>query len=412
MFDADGNGSISRSEFCDFARFVVVLSYLHETNEGRELRALVREGGATAAPGGSQRMDKLLNLLREDRARIAAVVPYLPESLMAWLLGQEYAEQCCASFAALDADGNGSLDAEELYPVIIEVVGGYCADCVCFVDLDCCRRFISIFNPSGTGSITKAEFVDFARFLVTLSYLQTDEGQELLDQITLAVQSRRVSDLLERLTQDTKRGADVACLDMMPLLPEALRMWVTGEEFEKCFLEQFEALDTDGSGDLDAAELFPILVDMAKDVGAVPISITAEHCARLITVFNPEGSSTLNKYQFLSFARFLLIHRYLEASMDQPNHSKTPPCSATPSGQLETLSRPVSPTKGLGDEDLPSHLQVDVDFFRTRSEKLKTENDALHAKLYSMEEALRRAESRMEQQDNRLKHLEIAAGKK
>jgi len=53
------------------------------------------------------------------------------------------------------------------------------------------------------------------------------------------------------------------------------------------------------------------------------------------------------------------------------------------------------------------HLAVDLEFYQGRSEKLAVENDTLRSQMFRMEESLRRMVSRMDEQDQRLRHADI-----
>merc|ERR1712151_439757 len=47
-------------------------------------------------------------------------------------------------------------------------------------DLDQCKRFTAIFDDAKTGVISQSEFLELARFLVVMAYLQTPHGQASL----------------------------------------------------------------------------------------------------------------------------------------------------------------------------------------------------------------------------------------
>merc|ERR1719478_985630 len=104
------------------------------------------------------------------------VIPYLPEGLRDELLSDVFASTCLEKFKSLDKDGNGSLDPEELYPLILEMTDAHHYA----LDLEQCKRFTAIFDDEKTGVISKKEFLNFARFMMVMSYLRTEDGQKIL----------------------------------------------------------------------------------------------------------------------------------------------------------------------------------------------------------------------------------------
>merc|ERR1712232_499150 len=53
------------------------------------------------------------------------------------------------------------------------------------LDLAQCKRFAAIFDDANTGVISRSEFVNFARFLMVMSWLQTEDGQNILELTTV-----------------------------------------------------------------------------------------------------------------------------------------------------------------------------------------------------------------------------------
>merc|ERR1719446_108549 len=58
-------------------------------------------------------------------------------------------------------------------------------------DIDQCARFTAIFDDSNSGVISQRDFVNFARFLVVMTYLQTEDGQSTV-QLARDVEEGRV----------------------------------------------------------------------------------------------------------------------------------------------------------------------------------------------------------------------------
>merc|ERR1712224_635740 len=99
----------------DFARFLCIMSYLH-SDEGKQT---MKDG--LRIMESSREIDELVEILKKDRRDMRKVIPYLPEGLRDELLSDAFASTCMEKFKSLDKDGNGSLDPEELYPLILEM---------------------------------------------------------------------------------------------------------------------------------------------------------------------------------------------------------------------------------------------------------------------------------------------------
>lgn len=168
MFDFDGNGLLQLEEFVDLARVLCTLSYLH-TSTGKDAAA-----EAMRILSDSRRIEDLLELMARGRENLLQVVPYLPDWLAADLLSERFIAECTHFFDNLDTDSNNILEPEELYPVILAMSSAHRVS----LDLEQCRRFAAIFGASKEGGINKEEFGNFVRFLVIMSYLGTQDGQE------------------------------------------------------------------------------------------------------------------------------------------------------------------------------------------------------------------------------------------
>jgi len=170
IFDLDGNGVLQKDEFLDLTRFLCIMSYLH-TPEGQEAAA-----DALPVMGGSKKVEELIATMARNRENVKKVIPYLPPWLRQELLSEHFTVECLSFFGDLDKDGNGSLDPKELYPMVLTLANVHRMA----LDIAQCRRFTAIFDDAGTGVISKSEFVDFSRFLLIMSYLDSQEGQTII----------------------------------------------------------------------------------------------------------------------------------------------------------------------------------------------------------------------------------------
>merc|ERR1719188_732336 len=114
------------------------MSYLHsdegkmESQEGMQILE------------DSKRVDELLETMQADRSQLHKVIPYLPDQLREDLLSEHFTVECLEFFKDLDKDGNGSLDPEELYPMILALSNAHESS----LDISQCRKFASIFDDS------------------------------------------------------------------------------------------------------------------------------------------------------------------------------------------------------------------------------------------------------------------------
>lgn len=197
IFDIHGNGVIMKDEFVDFVRFLFIMSYM-ETPEGRQ-----KMNDGIAIMDSACQIDDLLEVLKKDRRDMRKVIPYLPDALRNELLGNEFTNQCLATFKSLDKDGNGSLDPEELYPIILDMTNAH----KYALDMDQCKKFTDIFDDERTGVISQKEFVNFARFLMVMSYLGTEDGKKTLAVATSDAAEAKQQARASKQIKDTQGAA-------------------------------------------------------------------------------------------------------------------------------------------------------------------------------------------------------------
>jgi Ca2+-binding EF-hand superfamily protein len=170
IFDIKGDGVIRKDEFVDFARFMCIMMFLHSDEGKQEFIECFK------IMEDSREIDELIRMLESDWHDMRKVIPYLPEDLRDELLSETFRRDCIDRFKELDCDRSGSLNPTELYPVLMDMTSAHHHA----LDFDQCKRFTAIFDSAKTGVISQSEFLDLARFLVTMAYLQTPDGQASL----------------------------------------------------------------------------------------------------------------------------------------------------------------------------------------------------------------------------------------
>jgi len=171
IFDVRGDGVIRMDEFLDFARFIAIMGYTQSADGRREMA----EGLQILED--SRQIEQLIQMLETDRGDIRKVIPYLPIDIQDELLCENFTLSCLKKFKELDVDNSGSLEPRELYPIILEMTSAHSLA----LDESQCERFTDIFDDARTGVISQQEFVGFARFLMVMSYLSTEEGQQTIE---------------------------------------------------------------------------------------------------------------------------------------------------------------------------------------------------------------------------------------
>jgi hypothetical protein len=98
--------------------------------------------------------------------------PDVPAWLKETLQDSAMTEMCQKQFDTLDVDGNGVLDANELLPVIVELMHENPVN----ITKEHCQHLLEIFDEDQSGTIERAEFLEFVRFIVVVTWLQEQEG--------------------------------------------------------------------------------------------------------------------------------------------------------------------------------------------------------------------------------------------
>lgn len=115
-----------------------------------------------------QRVEAMIEMLKQDINNIEEITPLLPDWLNQVFVDPGFFAECYDKFAMLDSDGSGRIEAEELYPVVMELTQEHPLS----VTLDHCRRLMDIFDADRNGVLNRDEFVLFVKFLLTISFLE------------------------------------------------------------------------------------------------------------------------------------------------------------------------------------------------------------------------------------------------
>jgi len=406
LFDTERNGVISCTEFIQFARFLLVMSFL-ETEEGQ----VVSENADIAI--GGRRVEQLLCMLEKDRSTVHKVVPLLPKDVFEHLTSDGFVASCHERFLELDKDQDGVLNCNELFPVVVELSEAHPFS----VDFEQCRRFTAIFDIHNDGVIQMDEFLDFARFLCIMSYLYSEEGKEKLDQgLHIMADSKQIDDLLSALRSDRRELRAV-----IPYMPASLRDELLCKAFTMNCLKRFNDLDKNGNGSLDPMELFPLIIEMTN---ANRLSLDEAQCREFTDIFDDAKTGVISKTEFVNFARFVMVMSYLQtedgrkvlelSGRDERQNDPQAAVEDRPQARAGG-ARPGAPGPGANNDggrgglSTPEagHISVDLEFYRNKSNKLVQENGVLRSQVSSLEDTIRVMEMKIEEQEMRLRHAEV-----
>jgi len=117
-FDTDGNGVLDRNEYADFMKFAVCKSFIEEQYQEEKAQAEAEIADYEDMLDGDNLVNKLLDDLRKDIKNVNEIFAHLPVDIQDMLKSDEFIQQRVEEFNGLDADGSGTLELDELYPLI------------------------------------------------------------------------------------------------------------------------------------------------------------------------------------------------------------------------------------------------------------------------------------------------------
>jgi len=346
LFDADGNGVITRDEFAEFAKTMLVAGFILQ----KQREAVIAEEEALEQHDeDALTVEGMITQLREDRAAVGTIMLQLPEDLAAKFQAASFAAACGDSFDRVDSDGNGVLTPDELLPVIADLSG---VDDFA-VTMDHCIQFAEIFDKDKNGVISRDEFADFARTMMVVSFVLSHQeevgaavsgpGAGAPTAASIAQEEgRAIDDMINQIEEDR-----AAVGKIMEQLPPELAAKFTAASFAAACGDSFDSADTDGNGVLTLDELFPIILELS---GAHDFSITMEHCSKFAKVFDADKNGVISREEFADFARTMMVVGFVLAQSATNGSgggavAKRPSLTFTPSLSLPSVSAPAIASK-------------------------------------------------------------------
>merc|ERR1719265_1145600 len=111
-FDNDGNGNLDLHEFTNFVRFAMAMCYL----EGERVKEQQRQADL--------RLQETMATLGKDLATIEKVIAGMPLPVRKMMENVEYTKTFKDRWNSLDTDRSGTLDIDELLPLVQEMCAG------------------------------------------------------------------------------------------------------------------------------------------------------------------------------------------------------------------------------------------------------------------------------------------------
>ena len=295
IFDEDGNGDISKSEFVAFMQFALAMLHCEQQRKAAEAEEEIFEGDMA--------IEGMLAKLEEGKDALFEIMSMLPPDLGEYLDSSEFQMTCHEQFDGLDEDRSGSLTVDELYPVIAELAGTR----EWVVTEDQCTRFANLFDEDGNGDISKSEFVSFMQYAFAMLHCEQQrlaaEAQEEEEQEIIEGDAA-----IEGLLAKLETGKD-ALFEVMSMLPPDLAEHLDSSEFQLTCHAQFDGLDADGSGSLTIDELYPVIASLA---GTREWIVTEQQCTRFAKIFDEDGNGDISKSEFVGFMQFAFAMLHCE----------------------------------------------------------------------------------------------------
>jgi Ca2+-binding EF-hand superfamily protein len=282
------------------------------------------------------RIDDVIANVRKDVNWVEKALPNLPDEWVLYLTSDEFSDDAMAKFDKLDKDGSGSLEPDELVPIIADISAGAPFD----IDGEHCAAFADIFDVDKDGQIDRAEFFRFVQFLVVMSTFDPAELKAIvnpsegpapaveapagapagyvkaLEGDDASLEAREIEEgdeAIEKILKSLEKGKD-ALFEVMSMLPQDLCEHLDSPEFQLQCYEKFDVLDADGSGSLTVDELYPIVASLA---GTKEWVVTDAQCARFATIFDEDGNGDISKGEFVAFVQFTVAMLYCEKQRKQ-----------------------------------------------------------------------------------------------
>jgi Ca2+-binding EF-hand superfamily protein len=248
----------------------------------------------------------ILEMVRRDVSIVSKIEQRAPTDIKEFLNSPAFWDDVQDRYSRLDADCNGTVDASELFPIIVELTDSE----PWAVTEEHCKKFLRIFDSDGDGTISLSEFSNLLRFCVLMTTVEgstKEEEDEGVAMVTFA--KNQVDEVIKCVEHDVSRIAqfEAQC-------PQTVRDFLGSDEFWQEVNSRYEELDVDKNGVVDPEELFPVVIELTN---SEPWAVTDSHCRKFSHIFDEDRDGLINMNEFAKLVRFCVIMSSLdEAQFD------------------------------------------------------------------------------------------------
>jgi len=245
-------------------------------------------------------LDDIIEMVRRDVSIVKKIEARAPDEIKEFLNSEDFWVDVKERYMRLDADGSGSIEAEELYPIIVELTDAQ----PWAVTMDHCTRFMRIFDQDGDGNIDLGEFSDLLRFCVLMTTVEGTVKEEDEGVATVQLAKSQVDEVIKCVEQDVSmiEKFEAQC-------PPAVRDFLASKEFWFEVQTRYNELDVDSNGVVDPEELFPVVIELTN---SEPWAVTDSHCRKFAHIFDEDGDGRIDISEFEKLVRFCVIMSALD----------------------------------------------------------------------------------------------------
>lgn len=281
-------GVIRRDEFVSFTALIVGFASLLELKEQLDkIFAL-----PTPVDDEATRVHYMLDRLKQGKQHAHEILAKLDDALTRVLLGDDFIAMCLKEYDDLDSDGNGTLTADELVPVLIRLAADVEGDVT--VSEKQGFELVQIFDEDAKGSINRHEFVLFSQFALIFAYLDAKARKFTLETL-------RVDAIMDAVNK-RKLGEALA------MLPPLYADFLQSAEFEAECIQNFDGLDANGDGALPADVLYPIMACLVDAWDNIDVTMSHPQYTHIVCLFyGDDENRAISRAEFVRFSQFILV---------------------------------------------------------------------------------------------------------
>jgi len=458
IFDSDHNGVISRSEYVGFVQFCAGMAYL-EANPQAE-KPMTEPDPSTAAPEaaadghGASRPPGETDLPETSQIELP-LQDKLPEWLQDVFQSQEWVLELLSRFDRDDTRQTRALVLDRVSPIVRETAAALPTPLE--VGAGASARLVKLFDTAGSGKCRRGDFVHLVKFCLTMAWVEDAANQE--EEQAIKEGTVRVHDMITTLAED-KQAMDAAQQELPAWLLETFE----DPSFSISTNQEFDSLDANQSGFLSPDQIAPILVKLSQEH---PASITRDHCVRLVSLFDVEGTGVISRDDYAELVRFIMVMTWIQdekgavaaaveepvggvareepaAVEDKPKKAKgkkkkvkeAAPAHYSPPRDMEgemrdqlgslyhdvagsqhvahspqhSISAPLDTTNGFPNIPLSQqlrHVQLDHEYYRHKAEALQEQRDTEVKRAQDLQTELSSVLQRLEAAEQQIRHQEL-----